>query len=168
MLLGVVITFRDISDQQRAEEQSLRLKGERVARAEAEEAREALRASEARYRFLAEAIPVQIWTARPDGTLDFVTKRLADEFGMARERLLGEGWLGVLHPEDVAGTVARWTQSLATGAPYEMEFRLRRSDGAYRWYLARALPQVDETGTIIQWCGSNTDIHEQKSPSAER
>ena len=161
-VLGVVVTFRDISDQQRAEEQSLRLKSERAARAEAEEAREALRASESRYRFLAEAIPVQIWTARPDGALDYVTQRVADEFGITQERILGEGWLSVLHPDDVAPAVTQWTHSLTTGTPYQMEFRLRRADGEFRWYLARALPQLDESGQIMQWCGTNTDINEQK------
>ena len=161
-VLGVVVTFRDISEQQLAEEQSLRLKGERAARAEAEDAREALRASEARFRFLAEAIPVQIWTARADGALDFVTSRVAREFGLTVDQLLGEGWLGVLHPDDVPGAVRDWTHSLTTGEPYETEFRLRRADGQYRWYLVRALPHSDASGTIVQWCGTNTDIDEQK------
>src|SRR3954470_8476205 len=80
-ILGVVVTFRDITEQQFAETQTARLKGEREARAEAEMAREALRASETRYRFMTEAIPVQIWTAQPDGTLDFVSQRVADYFG---------------------------------------------------------------------------------------
>ena len=74
---------------------------EREARAEAERAREALRASEARYRFLAEAIPVQIWTATPDGRLDYVTQRVADYFGVHAERVLGEGWQHVIHPDDL-------------------------------------------------------------------
>ena len=158
---GVVVTFRDVSEHQRAEEQRLRLEGERAARAEAERAREALRESEARYRFLAEAIPVMIWTARPDGSLDYVTQRVADYFGLPGERLLREGWQSVVHPEDLPHAVECWTRALTTGETYKVEFRLRAADGAYRRHLARALPQRDERGAIVKWFGTNTDIDEE-------
>ncbi len=161
-VVGVVVTFRDISDQQNADEQSARLKRERELRAEAEATRELLRASETRYRFLAEAIPVQIWTAQPNGALDYVTQRVADYFGTTTERVLGEGWQGVIHPDDLAEVVERWTHSLTTAAPYQVEFRLRRADGEYRWYLGRALPQLDEQGKVVQWFGTNTDIDDQR------
>ena len=161
-ILGVVVTFRDISEQQFAEAQTARLQGEREARAEAENAREALRASEARYRFMAEAIPVQLWTAQPDGAFDYVSQRVADYFGTTVEHVLGEGWQNVIHPDDLPGVVARWTASLQSGAPYEVEFRLRNHEGAYRWYLGRALAQRDADGKIVQWFGTNTDIDEQK------
>jgi PAS domain S-box-containing protein len=161
-VIGVVITFRDISDQQLAAQQDARLKGERELRAEAERAREALRASEARYRFLAEAIPVQIWTATPDGALDYVSKRVGDYFGLSTERILGEGWQNVIHPDDLPMVAERWMHSLASGDPYQVEFRLRRHDGEYRWYLGRALAQRDESGVVVRWFGTNTDIHEQK------
>ncbi len=159
---GVVVTFRDISDQQRAEEQSLRLRNEREARAEAEYAREALRASEERYRFLAEAIPVQIWTARPDGSLDYVTQRVADYFGKSTAELLQHGWKDVVHPEDLPDVGARWMHSLSTGEPYTVEFRLRRADGAYRWHLGRALAQFTDEGAVVRWFGTNTEIEAQK------
>ena len=162
-VLGVVVTFRDISSQQQAEEQDARLKRERAAREEADRAREALKASEARYRFLAEAIPVHIWTARPDGALDYVTDRVASYFGVPAEQLLAEGWLNVVHPDDLAMVAERWRSSLKTGERYEVEFRLRRYDGEYRWFLGRALPQRDADGTIVEWFGTNTDIHEQKT-----
>ena len=161
-ITGVVVTFRDISDQQRAEEQASRLTHERAARAEVEAAREALRASDARYRFLAEAIPVQIWTATPDGALDYVTQRVADYFGVTVAEVLGAGWQHVIHPDDLPLAVERWRHSLATGEPYEVEFRLRGADGQYRWHIARALPQLDEAGTVVHWFGTNTDIEEQK------
>lgn len=161
-VVGVVVTFRDISDQQQAEAQNARLKREREARSEAELAREALRASEARYRFLAESIPVQIWTAQPNGALDYVSQRVADYFGTTPEIVLGEGWQKVIHPDDLPQVVERWTRSLAEGTPYQVEFRLRRADGEYRWYLGRALPQLGEGGTVVQWFGTNTDIHEQR------
>jgi PAS domain S-box-containing protein len=164
-VIGVVVTFRDISDQQRVEVQAARLAREREARAAAETAREALRASEARYRFLAEAIPVQIWTAKPDGSLDYVTQRVASYFGVPPEQILGEGWQSLIHPDDLERAGQRWTHSLATGEPYQVEFRLRRADGVYRWYIGRALPQLDANGTIVHWFGTNTDIDEQKEPA---
>jgi len=159
---GVVVTFRDISDQQRVEEQATRLTSERAARTEVEAAREALRASEARYRFLAEAIPVQIWTATPDGALDYVTQRVADYFGVTTDEVLGAGWQHVIHPDDLPQAVEHWNHSLSTGEPYEVEFRLRGADGQYRWHIARALPQVDGSGKVVHWFGTNTDIEEQK------
>lgn len=159
---GVVITFRDISDQQRSEEQAARLKGEREARAEAEAAREALRESEARYRFLAENIPVLIWTARPDGQLDYVTERVGEYFGVTTEQVLRDGWRDVVHADDLPGVAARWTHSLTTGEPYKVEFRLKAADGTYRWHLARAIAQRDDSGAIVRWFGTNTDIEDQK------
>lgn len=162
-IVGVVVTFRDISDQQRVEEQALRLKGEREARAEAEGAREALRASEARYRFLAEAIPVQIWTADADGKLDYVTKRVSEYFGVPEEQVLRDGWQEIVHPDDLPGVGARWMHSVSTGEPYEVEFRLRGATGVYRWHLARALAQFGEDGRVVKWYGTNTEIEEQRS-----
>ena len=160
-VVGVVVTFRDVSEQQRAEEQSARLRNERAARAEAEAAREALKESEARYRFLAEAIPVQIWTARPDGSLDYVTKRVSDYFGVPTERILADGWKDIVHRDDLPGVAQRWMHSLSTGEPYEVEFRLRSADGAFRWHLARALAQLDERGAVVKWFGTNTLIEDQ-------
>jgi len=162
-IIGVVVTFRDISDQQRVEEQAARIKREREALADAESAREALRASEERYRFLSEAIPVHVWTARPDGTLDYVTQRLADFFGLTREQLLENGWQHVVHPDDLPGAATRWARSLQTGEPYSVEFRLRAADGSYSWHLARALAQRDESGKIVRWFGTNTDIQDRQS-----
>lgn len=161
-VVAVVVTFRDISDQQRIEEQALRLRREHEALADAERAREALRESETRYRFMAESIPVLIWTALPDGQLDYVTERLSRYFGLATEQLLRDGWRDVVHPDDLPAAGARWSHSLATGEPYKVEFRLRAADGSYRWHLAGALPQRDESGNIVRWFGSNTDIEEQK------
>lgn len=161
-VVAVVVTFRDIGEQQQAEEQALRLKREHEALAAAERAREALRESEARYRFMAESIPVLIWTALPDGQLDYVTERTARYFGVLAETLLREGWRDLVHPDDLPEVAARWSHSLATGEPYKVEFRLRAADGSYRWHLAGALPQRDESGKVVRWFGTNTDIDEQK------
>lgn len=161
-VVAVVVTFRDISDQQRVEEQALRLRSERAARAEVEQAREALRASEARYRFLAEAVPVLIWTSEPDGKLDYVTDRVARYFGVPAEQLIRDGWRNVVHPDDLPGVAAQWQHSLDTGEPYKVEFRLRAAGGRYRWHLGRALPQLDADGRIVKWFGTNTDIDDEK------
>ena len=123
---------------------------------------EALRASEQRYRQLGEGILHQIWTARPDGLLDYVNKRMLEYFDRPRELLLGDGWRSVIHPDDVAGSLNIWAHSLATGEPYETEFRLRRHDGQYRWHVAKATAGYDSFGNINKWFGTNTDIHEQK------
>jgi len=161
-VVAVVVTFRDISDQQRVEEQAQRLRREHEALAAAERAREALRESESRYRFMAESIPVLIWTALPDGRLDYVTERVARYFGLPAEQLLRDGWRDVVHPDDMPAVAAKWRHSLETGEPYKVEFRLRAADGTYHWHLAGALPQYDAGGRIVRWFGSNTDIEDQK------
>ena len=160
-VIGVVVTFRDSSSEQRVEELSARLKSERAANEAAAGAHAALAESERRYHFLAEAIPVQIWTARADGTLDYITQRVSDYFGRPAEQLLGEGWQHVTHPDDLDEAIARWTHSIATGTPYEVRFRLRDGTGNYRWHLGRALPQRNEQGEVMRWFGTNTDIDDQ-------
>lgn len=124
--------------------------------------------SETRYRFLADAIPVQIWTADRKGQLDFVSARVAEYFGTSAEQLLKDGWLSVLHPDDVPRVVERWTHSLSTAEPYEVEFRLRQADGSYRWHIGRAVAQVGRDGQVVTWFGSNTDIDDQRRTVEER
>jgi PAS domain S-box-containing protein len=155
--VGVVVHGADVTDSVRARHDVERLW------AESEQARANVQASEARYRFLANAIPVQVWTATPDGKLDYVSDLTAKYFGKASDQVTGEGWLGVLHPDDLAPTAGRWEQSLASGAPYEVEFRLwSAAHASYRWHLARATAQRDDHGAIIRWFGTNTEIEEQK------
>jgi len=122
--------------------------------------------AEARYQFLAESIPQMVWTAKPDGMLDYVNRQGSSYFGARQPELLGTGWLAWVHADDLASTVSRWTASLQTGAPYETSFRLKRSDGVWRWHLARALPLAGEDGVITQWFGTCTDIEDQKQADA--
>lgn len=122
----------------------------------------ALKKSEERYRFLAENIPVQVWTSRPNGMLDYVSSRAVLEFGISMTQLLSEGWKNVVHPEDLERAVERWVKCLGTGGVYEVEFRLRMADGSYAWYLARAVAQRDANGGIVEWLGTNTNIAEQR------
>jgi PAS domain S-box-containing protein len=155
--VGIVVHGTDVTEAVRA-----RFDVERLWE-ESEQARANVQASEARYRFLANAIPVQVWTATPDGALDYVSDLTAEYFGKTTEQVIGEQWRGVVHPDDIAQTVERWTRSLATGEPYEVEFRLwSAAHGTYRWHLARATAQRDEQGTIIRWFGTNTEIEERK------
>ena len=144
-----------------------RREAERLLR-ESERARADAEASEARYRFLANAIPVHVWTAMPDGALDYVSDITASSLGRTAEQVVGEGWLNVLHPDDLTPTIERWTHALRTGEPYEIEFRLwSEARQGYRWHLGRATAQRDEAGTIIRWFGTNTDIEDSKQTEAE-
>lgn len=122
----------------------------------------ALIESEHRYRQLGEGILHQIWTALPNGMLDYVNKRTLQYFDLTCSEITGDGWRSAVHPDDLEAALLRWNHSLATGEAYETEFRLLRHDGHYRWHVARATAGYDANGRIIKWFGTNTDIHEQK------
>jgi PAS domain S-box-containing protein len=131
---------------------------------EAVEANRQLRESERRYRFLADAVPQLIWTAEPDGQVDYYNARWAVFTGRPIGNLLGTGWHQLVHPEDAQRTVAAWTEVIRTsGDSYTVEHRLRRADGTWRWMLTNALPFHDESAAIRKWFGSTTDIHDQVS-----
>ncbi|CAN5845261.1 hypothetical protein BH11GEM1_BH11GEM1_15810 [soil metagenome] len=133
-----------------------------------EETRSRVEESETRYRFLANTIPVQVWTALPTGELDYVSERTARYFGVTSGDILGDAWLAMLHPEDVPLTTSRWVHSVSTGEPYETEFRLRAAGGTdYRWHLARATAQRGDDGSILRWFGTNTDIEDRRQAEAE-
>lgn len=127
---------------------------------------EALKASERRFRQLGEGIFHQVWTARPDGRLDYVNARTLEYFNVPESELLGDSWHSVVHPDDLEESVKRWNHCIKTGQFYETEFRLRRYDGAYRWHKARANAGYDADGKIVKWFGTNTDIDDQKQSEA--
>ncbi len=142
----------------------------KALRHELAEARRAIEQAEARasnHRFLAESIPQQVWTATANGALDFVSSVVLAYFRQSSDAILGAGWVDLIHDDDRAPCVERWTESLATGVDYEVEFRLRRHDGAYRWHLGRAVPERDLDGRIVRWFGTNTDIDDRKTTEAE-
>jgi len=121
------------------------------------------RASEERYRFLGDSIPQQVWTALPDGALDYVNERVLEYFGRSFEELIGWGWSDFVDENDRPIALERWNTALQTGEPYEVELRLRRApDGAFRWHLARAVAMRDADGEIVRWFGTNTDIQERR------
>jgi PAS domain S-box-containing protein len=132
----------------------------------AEEARRALAESEARERFLSEAVPAHVWTATPDGQLDYVNRLAESYFGASSNDIVGTGWGEFVHPDDLAEAVKRWERAIATGEPYEVEFRLRRADGSYRWHVARAQAMVGADGRPVRWFGTVTDLHDERETSA--
>ncbi|ASU33115.1 PAS domain S-box protein [Mucilaginibacter xinganensis] len=112
--------------------------------------------------FLADSVPSVVWTSKPDGNLDYINQRWNERGGTALEDSLGTGWANGLHPDDLPAALAAWSESLQTGNPYQIEFRIKDKKGEYRWWLVRALPLRNEAGEIVKWYGTNTDITEQK------
>ena len=125
-------------------------------------AQEALAASERDLRSIVDAIPTTAWTTRPDGYCDFLNQRWLDYAGMTAEQALGWGWGAAIHPADRDRLVEYWQSCLASGTPVDAEARMRRYDGAYRWFLFRANPLRDEAGNISKWYGTNVDIEDRK------
>ena len=118
--------------------------------------------SEEEQRIQAESIPQQVWTARPDGTVDFYNHRTAAYLGEAMEKNGAAHWLSFVHPDDRATMHERWLAAIATQRYYEAEFRLRRYDGQYRWFLGQAQARRAPGGLILKWYGTNTDVHQQR------
>jgi PAS domain S-box-containing protein len=125
--------------------------------AEAELAR-----SEAEFRTLSQALPNHAWSSGPDGQLTWFNDRVYEYGGAEPGVLDGTGWVEMVHPDDRQVAGERWAAALASGEVYETEFRLRRSDGEYRWHIARALPIKGAEGAITRWIGTNTDIEDQR------
>lgn len=145
--VGVQGMGRDITDRKKAEE--------------------AIRASELQYRMLSEGLNHQVWTARPDGSIDYVNQRALDYFGRTNEQMLGSAWAEAVNPDDIGQALERWNHSLATGDDYDVEYRLLRHDGVYLWHAARATCGRDEKGNIIKWFGTCTDIDVEKAAEAK-
>jgi PAS domain S-box-containing protein len=124
--------------------------------------RDALRDSNARFRTLADAMPQMVWSTLPDGFHDYYNSQWYNFTGVPTGSTDGKGWEGVFHPDDRPEAWKRWNHSLATGEPYEVEYRLRHRSGNYRWTIGRALPIRDGEGKIIRWMGTCTDIDNAK------
>nr|WP_166175075.1 PAS domain-containing protein [Altererythrobacter segetis] len=125
-------------------------------------ARNALRESDARFNTLADALPHMVWSALPDGDHDYFNQRWYEFTGVPAGSTDGEGWNGVFHPDDQERAWEVWRRSLATGEPYEIEYRLRHHSGEYRWTLGRATPMCGADGRIVRWIGTCTDIDAAK------
>lgn len=141
-LLGAVLVFRDVTQRQHTEKQ--------------------LRRSERQFRQLADAMPQIVWTAGPDGDIDYMNRQWTEFTGLP-PTLGNPNWSSVLHSDDAQRAKARWAVSVRSGAPFEMQIRLlERQQQTYRWHLIRTVAAHDDAGRIVRWFGTGTDIHEQK------
>ncbi len=139
-------TVADITSQKRAEEK--------------------LRESEAQFRSMAQAVPNHVWTARTGGRLDWFNEQVHAYTGLAPAALADGGWAIAVHPDDLLELTGRWDRAREEGGVLQVEVRLRRHDGAWRWHLTRAVPVTDAGGSVVRWIGTNTDIHDQKEVAA--
>src|SRR5712671_3661299 len=112
-------------------------------------------------------IPMLAWSARPDGFCDFLNQRWLDFTGLSAEQARGSGWGAGIHPDDAKSLLDSWQVALVTGQLADVEVRMRRFDGEYRWFLLRASPLRDESGKIVKWYGTNTDIDDRKRAEEE-
>src|SRR6266853_3378216 len=142
------------------------IEGERTQEA-LRSAFEEVRNSEARLRKIIDTIPILAWCSLPDGTGEFWNRRWHEYTGLKPEAAQGWGWQDAIHPEDLKEITAKWLGFLASGQPGEVEGRLRRFDGVYRWFLFRAEPLRDESGNIVNWYGTDTDIEDLKRAEAK-
>jgi PAS domain S-box-containing protein len=129
---------------------------------------EELESQERRLREVIDTVPANVWSARPDGSIDFVNRRSRLETGLPEDRLLDRSWVDALHPDDREGFVAAWREALASGEPTEREARVRSADGSFRLWLIRNVPLRDERGEITRWYGTGLDIEDRRRVEQER
>ncbi|WP_446659856.1 sensor histidine kinase [Blastomonas sp. SL216] len=129
--------------------------------------RDTLQRMNSAFRILTDAMPQMVWSTLPDGYHDYYNARWYEFTGVPPGSTDGEGWNDMFHPDDQDYAWGIWRNSLATGEPYEVNYRLRHHSGEYRWTLGRALPLRNESGEIVRWIGTCTDIHESKMMAEE-
>src|SRR3989442_12502472 len=123
--------------------------------------------AESQSRTLLDAVPQQIWSGPPDGTIDYCNERWRSYMGLGLEELRGNGWQSMLHRDDRERVLKAWHESVTNGTPYEQEEQHRGVDGTYRWFLSRGVPLRDAQGRIVRWYGTNTDIEDRKHAEEE-
>lgn len=126
------------------------------------QAQAARRESDSRYQQVTESLPQLVWTCLADGPCDYLSPQWVQYTGVPEAQQLGFGWLEQLHPDDRQRAIDHWTRTSHQGLDYEIEFRIRRHDGVYRWFHTLARPVRDAEGAIVKWFGSNTDIDDRK------
>jgi PAS domain S-box-containing protein len=122
--------------------------------------------TESRLRLIIDTTPALIYSARPDGYIDFFNQRCLEFLGLPLEEISGWGWTKTIHPDDIEGALAKWRTALASGEPFVHEARVRRGDGEYRWMLNRNVALVDDQKNVLRWFGSSIDIDDQKRAEA--
>ncbi|GAB2793150.1 PAS domain S-box-containing protein [Hymenobacter luteus] len=140
---------QDVTERYRAEQ--LRLQAQRE-----------LAEQQERTRFILESLPVMVWTNLPTGEADYFNPRWLEFTGREPQEILGQSWAQDVHPADLAATTRLWDQAREQGTELQLEYRLRRHDGQYRWVLVRAVPRRNAEGEVTMWVGCGTDIHDQK------
>ncbi len=122
---------------------------------------------EQKFRLLADSMPQHIWTADPEGNLNYFNQSVFDYSGLTLEQIDKAGWLQIVHPDDREANIKAWVDSITTGKDFLFEHRFRKYNGEYRWQLSRAIPQKDKNGKIKMWVGTSTDIQNQKMFTSE-
>ena len=121
---------------------------------------------ESRLRLIIDTTPALIYTARPDGYIDFFNQQSLEFLGLPFEEVSGWGWTKTIHPDDIEGVLTKWRAALTSGEPFMHECRVRRADGEYRWMLNRNVAIVNDEGKIVRWFGSSTEIDDRKRAEA--
>ncbi|WP_435011339.1 PAS domain-containing protein [Tundrisphaera lichenicola] len=121
-----------------------------------------LRQGEARSRQIAEGLPQLVWTCRSDGYCDYLGRQWVEYTGVPEEDQLGFRWSDAVHPGDLPGLMEHWGECIKSGGFLDVEFRIRSASGEYRWFKTRGLPLRDDSGAIVKWFGTNTDIHDER------
>ncbi len=135
---------------------------------ERKRAQEKLVESQKQFRELTESLPQLVWTCRgDDGSCDYLSPQWLEYTGIPAEEQLGFGWIEQVHPDDRKMTMAAWAQAVKTASVFDVEFRIRRFDKEYHWFKTRAVPVMDEAGTILKWIGTNTDVEESRRKAEE-
>ncbi len=137
----VVVTHEDVTDRVVAERQ--------------------VREAASQLAQLTEGVPLLMWACRPTGECDYLSRQWLDYTGRGLVEQLGSGWLDAVHPEDREPTAEAWRKAVDAGGGFEVEYRLRRHDAAYRWFAVRGIPLRDQTGTVVRWFGSCTDVDDR-------
>ncbi|MFA6236746.1 MAG: PAS domain S-box protein [Bacteriovorax sp.] len=140
--VGVMAIIHDVTDQV-------------IARKKVEE-------SEERYRSLADTIPQLVWTSTTDGQINYANERCLKYTGTISQTNYGESWVKTIHPEDLHSVTRSWIKSIKSGKTFTQEYRIRRNDGVYRWFLGRSVPVKNSAGKVLYWNGTATDIEDQK------
>src|SRR5579862_2862359 len=153
-LVGRVVAF--------AIDDNFNLRRAEAAQAELQRQNEQLQRSERDLREVIETIPSMAWSAAADGGAEFFNRRWLDYTGLTAHQAQGWGWTVAVHPDDLNTLVAYWRSVITSGQSAEIEGRLRRFDGVYRWFLFRATPSFDDNGKLAKWYGTNTDIEDRK------
>src|SRR5690606_927588 len=122
---------------------------------------------EEKFRLLADSMPQHVWTSDPEGNLNYFNQSVFDYSGLTPEKIIEDGWLQIVHPDDREENIKQWNDAVRTGNDFLIEHRFRKYNGEYRWQLSRAIPQKDVDGNIKMWVGSSTDIQEQKMFTTE-